>query len=165
MEIVKEFPTSRGPKKVAIVQTGYGLKIMVDVSGDGQVVDWPTLNEDGSIIYQDPNNIPKYVDKLVEKAQQELQIMNETKKDTLTFTSWLIIQNDRSDPVGELARGAERDRMWPRKGNTHRVFEEYLEVDDVSRGLLDALALAWAEYESASHEKPVQEEDYFEQLS
>ncbi|MBN1122754.1 MAG: hypothetical protein JXJ17_16880 [Anaerolineae bacterium] len=165
MEIVKEFDTSRGSKKVAIVQTGYGLKIMVDVSGDGEVVDWPILNEDGSITYQDPNNIPKYVDKLVEKAQQELQIMKETNKDTFTFTSWLFSQNDRSDPVGELARGAERDRTWPRKGNTYHVFEEYLAVDDASRGLLDALALAWAEFEQHVQEEPVSEEDLFEQLS
>jgi uncharacterized protein YozE (UPF0346 family) len=165
MEIVKEYPSSRGPKKAAIVQTGYGLKIMVDVSGDGQVVDWPIIDEDGSITYQDPNSIPKYVNKLVEKAYQELQVMKEKNKDNLTFTAWLVKQNERQDPVGELARGAERDRMWPRRGNTYRVFEEYLEVDDVSRGLIEALALAWAEYENNVQEEPVREDDLFEQLS
>ncbi len=165
MEIIKEFPSTRGPKKAVIIQTGYGLKIMVDISGDGQEVDWPTVNEDGSVTYQDPNNIPKYVDKLVEKAYQELQIMKETNKNILTFTAWLVKQNERNDPVGELARGAERDRTWPRKGTAYQVFEEYLAVDDASRGLLEALALAWVEFEQRVQEEPVSEEDLFEQLS
>lgn len=165
MEIIKEFPSSRGNKTVAIVQTGYGLKIMVDVSGDGEVVDWPTVDEDGSISYQNPDSIPKYINTLVAKAHQELQIMREANKDMPTFTAWLFKQNERPDPVGELARGAERDRMWPRRGNTYHVFEEYLGVDDMSRGLLDALALAWAEFEQAVAEEPVSEDDLFEQLS
>ena len=65
-----------------------------------------------------------------------------------TFTNWLRLQIDRQDPIGDLARGAAEDRMWPRSGKTVEGYERYLALRGTDPTVITALFDAWAEYDA-----------------
>jgi uncharacterized protein YozE (UPF0346 family) len=157
MKILKEFTSSRGPKKAYIVDTLPGLRVMVQSGPDGSLIESPTRDEDGTITYHSPDDVPQYARHLVEQAFRELDALLAGQITALTFTQWLLTQCHRRDVIGELARGAEADRRWPHRGESLEDFRRYLGVGTQTRGLLAALEAAWAEYEQAaksSQERP-----------
>lgn len=69
----------------------------------------------------------------------------------MTFTGWLSKQRHRDDPVGDLARDVRRDPTWPRRAQTLRTFERYLDNRDACLGAMKALKRAWSEYQHTRH--------------
>lgn len=65
----------------------------------------------------------------------------------ITFTSWLLDQTDRDDPIGDLANDAKRDAGWPRDATARAAFESHIRRSgsDTS-GAVRALHEAWREY-------------------
>lgn len=62
-----------------------------------------------------------------------------------TFNKWLREQEDRDDPVGDLARDVSRDsRRVPR--NNHVAWRTFLWYGGASEAALQAFELAWKEY-------------------
>ena len=40
---------------------------------------------------------------------------------TMPFAPWLLLQHDRDDDIGRLARAARKDRDFPRRGTWEQV--------------------------------------------
>lgn len=65
-----------------------------------------------------------------------------------TFSLWLAFQEQRRDAVGELARAVARDTTWP-GWRTREGLERYGREQGFSPALLDALRIAWDEWQAA----------------
>lgn len=65
------------------------------------------------------------------------------------FTGWLGRQRRRDDPVGDLARDARQDVLWPRTARTLAAFQRHLQDQRAIEPALDALERAWSEYQTA----------------
>ena len=147
MNIVKEFAATRGAKKVYIVDTIEGLRVVVEIDQKTNTHDWPTLNADGSIVYEHPDKIPQYLESLTAEAFDELAVLLAEQVKIVSFSEWLTDQRGRQDYVGELARGASADRAWPKSGRTYERFFNYLGLGIQSEGMQEALDQAWEEYQ------------------
>ena len=65
------------------------------------------------------------------------------------FTSYLMRQQRRDDPVGDLARDAAQDAYWPDGRGGKGRYAHYLEQQGACRGAMTALERAWGEYTGA----------------
>lgn len=65
-----------------------------------------------------------------------------------TFMQWLMKQNKRNDPVGDLARDVKDDRR--RKPKSRKGWRRFLSDANACDGALHASEQAWNEYESAA---------------
>jgi len=63
-----------------------------------------------------------------------------------TFTSWLSFNRWRSDPIGDLARDAYTDPLWPHACH-YKQFRVYLEGRHARDAVLESLNAAWNEFE------------------
>jgi hypothetical protein len=66
---------------------------------------------------------------------------------SLTFAQFMKAQEDREDPVGDLARDIARDRTSPKLAKTTRPVWNHLLDVRASHEALKAFGLAWEEYE------------------
>lgn len=146
MDIIKEFESSRGPKKAYIVRSSLGPRVAVDAGREGEITDWPTREEDGTLTFNYPDQVPKYVQKLAEKAFAELDDLRDERHEEMGFTEWLLQQAKRKDPVGALARDAKNDPEWPSSATSHAELADYLNVSPMRRNVAVSLAQAWSEY-------------------
>lgn len=64
----------------------------------------------------------------------------------LNFCYWLEKQINRDDPVGDLARDAQRDSDAPKHSNAFTIWQDYLNSRFACDGAMDALKEAFAEY-------------------
>lgn len=62
------------------------------------------------------------------------------------FASWLKKQIDRDDPIGDLARDAERDDDWPPSDESKGGIESYLHYKRACSEALEAFSDAWQEW-------------------
>ena len=67
-----------------------------------------------------------------------------------TFLVWLAQQARRDDPVGDCARDMLDDPDWPQSATTFETARAYLEGVSASPKAIDALRLAWDEWQRAS---------------
>jgi hypothetical protein len=61
------------------------------------------------------------------------------------FTDWLAQQHGRDDPVGDLARDATRDALWPARGSFSDLYDHLGELG-ASDAAFATLARAWTEF-------------------
>ena len=66
------------------------------------------------------------------------------------FTTWLLWQIGRDDPVGDLASDVARDPDWPSGGRGPGRFLVYLRNRGACDGAIAALRAAWAEWKEAN---------------
>lgn len=59
------------------------------------------------------------------------------------FTKWLFRQRDDDSPIGDLARDAYDDPMWPRTSKRFYDFWIYLKSLYVSNAVIESLLSAW----------------------
>lgn len=63
------------------------------------------------------------------------------------FYVWLLEQQSRKDPVGDLAREVRQDPGWPKFTNTNDAdCHRHLDFHDVKPAVHEALDRAWREY-------------------
>jgi len=67
-----------------------------------------------------------------------------------SFTTWLLQQVDRNDPIGDLAGDVARDSDWPAGGRSLSRFLVYLRNRGACDGAIQALRAAWREWQGAS---------------
>lgn len=67
----------------------------------------------------------------------------------VTFNTWLGLQSDRDDPVGDLARDAASDPDWPDVEALDRLQDHIIGAANAGSPALPALERAWAEWETA----------------
>ena len=65
-----------------------------------------------------------------------------------TFSNWLQLQADRTDPIGDLARDVAADPRWPRSAKIVESYERYLAQRGADPNVIAALFDAWAEYDA-----------------
>lgn len=70
----------------------------------------------------------------------------------MTFTEWLHLgkQQQRYDPIGDIARDATQDPTWPRSATTLSEYKLYLRSVGACAAAMNALKRAWVAYKSAS---------------
>ncbi len=66
---------------------------------------------------------------------------------TETFHQWLVKQEKRDDPTGDLARDAKADKR-PSPKNTPSAWMAHLRNANACSEALEALDAAWREYQS-----------------
>ncbi len=72
------------------------------------------------------------------------------------FLDWLSTQQDRDDPVGDIAVDLTRDRYRPKDATTLAEFVEYLTDGRLAdRRVIDALQEAWTEFTVQERRAPV----------
>ena len=67
----------------------------------------------------------------------------------MTFNEWLKKQNERDDPIGDLARDAGLDPDWPDDDTSKAEFENYIEAR--ASMWTDTFRAAWREYVESRH--------------
>jgi uncharacterized protein YozE (UPF0346 family) len=74
----------------------------------------------------------------------------------LSFHAWLMLQRERDDSIGDLARDARQDRHFPkRRGLDYDSLYLYLFEAGACPRALAAFDRAWAEYQHADRRKAV----------
>lgn len=63
----------------------------------------------------------------------------------MLFSKWLLNQQHRDDPIGDLARDVVADRNWPSAGNLDSYLD-YLADMHAAAIAIDVLEKAWREY-------------------
>lgn len=67
----------------------------------------------------------------------------------MSFVDWLRKQTRRRDVIGDLARDTRADPHWPPPGKPSRSrYRGYLAQQDAIPGVLDALDVAWDEWDA-----------------
>jgi hypothetical protein len=66
-------------------------------------------------------------------------------KTQTTFTTWLAIQRERDDWIGDIARDVASDRDWP-ACNTMAASLQYLLQCNACEAALAAMTAAWREF-------------------
>jgi uncharacterized protein YozE (UPF0346 family) len=64
----------------------------------------------------------------------------------MSFKTWLLEQQHRDDPIGDLARDAAQDKRFPRRNAKLRTVVRYLEEQEATPAALEALYRAWEEW-------------------
>ena len=72
----------------------------------------------------------------------------------MSFKTWLLNQQHRDDPVGDLARDAARDKRFPRRDAKFRTLVRHLEEQWAIPGALEALHRAWEEWAELQTQTP-----------
>jgi uncharacterized protein YozE (UPF0346 family) len=67
------------------------------------------------------------------------------------FTTWLLQQSKRDDPVGDLSRDANADSRCPHGNADIQIWHSYLVGRNAAQEVLDTLKSAWREYKAISH--------------
>ena len=68
----------------------------------------------------------------------------------MNFNTWLMHNRWRSDAIGDLARDAKQDPLWPKGKSvvfTYKYYKSYLGDTQACDGAKKALMAAWREYE------------------
>jgi hypothetical protein len=65
---------------------------------------------------------------------------------TLSFGEWVVKQEGRSGPVGDLAHDAAGDATWPTDRGTIRDYWDYMCEEGACDAALECLAHAWHAY-------------------
>lgn len=68
----------------------------------------------------------------------------------MSFTSYLLSQRGRPDPVGDLASDATGDKHWPRDNDSYRECHSRLTRAGACKEAFDALREAYEEYTGTS---------------
>ena len=71
------------------------------------------------------------------------------------FTTWLLQQAGRDDPVGDLAGDVARDPDWPASSRSLSRLLVYLHNRGACDGAIAALRAAWSEWKEQSDGQPV----------
>ena len=66
--------------------------------------------------------------------------------DTMTFRQWLAKQENRDDPVGDLARDVKADKRPAPRVNSYKAWSDHLHRAGASPAALRAFFAAWREY-------------------
>ncbi|MAG24105.1 hypothetical protein CMI47_00870 [Candidatus Pacearchaeota archaeon] len=69
-----------------------------------------------------------------------------TKSSSHPFTRWLLEQEHRNDPVGDLARDAKLDKDWPSCPGSLDLFRGHLIRRGGGSEVRHALGSAWTEF-------------------
>jgi uncharacterized protein YozE (UPF0346 family) len=69
----------------------------------------------------------------------------------MKFTSWLMEQWGRDDPIGDLANDARDDQSFPAEVASLDALDNYLFVRGAGRDARDAAAAAWREFNRISN--------------
>ena len=72
--------------------------------------------------------------------------MSKRSNKTHPFTIWLRAQEDRDDPIGDLARDAGTDEGWPKGPGTIAIFRRHLVRKGASHPARNTLGVAWTEF-------------------
>ncbi|MCO5176521.1 MAG: sterile alpha motif-like domain-containing protein [Thermomicrobiales bacterium] len=64
-----------------------------------------------------------------------------------SFLTWLALQAQRDDPVGDCARDMLDDPEWPSEATTYATARVYLESVQASSLAIAALREAWDEWQ------------------
>ena len=72
----------------------------------------------------------------------------------MTFREWLRQQEHRDDPVGDLARDADRDKHFPRRNAKFRTLVRHLEEQWAIPPAVEALHRAWEEWAHLERQTP-----------
>ncbi|MCU7843331.1 MAG: sterile alpha motif-like domain-containing protein [Candidatus Thiodiazotropha sp. (ex Monitilora ramsayi)] len=62
------------------------------------------------------------------------------------FYNWLLSQENRDDPIGDLANDVEKDKNAPVDSDSLDTWYTYLSMNGACTGALEALEAAWNEY-------------------
>ena len=65
-----------------------------------------------------------------------------------TFYTWLLAQDHRKDPVGDIARDIKRDEDLPEKKTKHSLLNYLLYTTNASFDAIKAFNQAWEEYKT-----------------
>jgi len=68
------------------------------------------------------------------------------KPKSQTFYSWLRLQRQRTDRIGDLARYAAKNPSFPRQARERRHVRAFLECEGAKPEQLAVLETAWAAY-------------------
>lgn len=63
-----------------------------------------------------------------------------------TFVSWLLKQNGRDDPIGDLSCDISRDKSFPSNTASFNDVKSYFEGKSVCAEVIEALNEAYSEY-------------------
>ena len=67
----------------------------------------------------------------------------------MNFFEWLLTQQKRDDPIGDLAQDVKTDKCFPKDAQTLKDVENHLKFRHrADRDALQALRGAWKEYKN-----------------
>jgi len=76
--------------------------------------------------------------------------MNQRRHEPSNFYVWLLKQTDKNSPIGDLARDAKIDTLFPRAGSSIEPFKKYLMQKSVDSLVIQTLEDAWLKYSESN---------------
>lgn len=76
--------------------------------------------------------------------------MSQRVHEPSNFYVWLLKQDKKNSPIGDVARYVKSDPLFPRAGSSIKLFKDYFLKNSVDSLLILALEDSWLEYSESS---------------